>query len=159
MWLGFFTKVIDLADTIVFALRKKNNQITFLHVYHHSTILVASYFGDKFVGGGNSFILLLLNSLVHTVMYAYYGLASLGPHMQPYLWWKKYLTQLQLVSFRSYLRIYFVWNFELFYAFEVPIYRCDDSFVCELLDSELRISSRVLVILRYLRPHSSCSVP
>jgi elongation of very long chain fatty acids protein 4 len=77
-------------------------------VYHHSTILAASYFGDKYVGGGNSFILLLLNSLVHTVMYAYYGLAALGPHMQPYLWWKMYLTQLQLVKQLSLLLINFL---------------------------------------------------
>ncbi len=32
-------------------------------------------------------------------MYAYYGLAAFGPHMQPYLWWKRYITQLQIVQF------------------------------------------------------------
>lgn len=32
-------------------------------------------------------------------MYAYYGLSALGPHMQPYLWWKKYITQLQIIQF------------------------------------------------------------
>lgn len=31
-------------------------------------------------------------------MYGYYGLAALGPHMQKYLWWKKYLTIIQIVS-------------------------------------------------------------
>ena len=36
--------------------------------------------------------------MVHSVMYLYYALAALGPWMRPYLWWKKYLTQLQLVS-------------------------------------------------------------
>ena len=29
-------------------------------------------------------------------MYSYYALAALGPRLQPFLWWKKYLTQLQL---------------------------------------------------------------
>lgn len=38
-----------------------------------------------------------LNSFIHVVMYTYYGLAGLGPHMQKYLWWKKYLTWMQLV--------------------------------------------------------------
>ena len=38
-----------------------------------------------------------LNSFIHVIMYIYYGLAGLGPHMQKYLWWKKYLTRLQLV--------------------------------------------------------------
>ena len=38
-----------------------------------------------------------LNSFIHVIMYIYYGLAGLGPSMQKYLWWKKYLTRLQLV--------------------------------------------------------------
>ena len=32
-------------------------------------------------------------------MYAYYGLAAFGPHMQKYLWWKRYITQIQIVQF------------------------------------------------------------
>lgn len=27
----------------------------------------------------------------------YYGLAALGPEVQKYLWWKKYITKMQLV--------------------------------------------------------------
>ena len=38
------------------------------------------------------------NSFVHVVMYAYYGLSAVGPQMRPYLWWKRYITKLQLVS-------------------------------------------------------------
>ncbi len=39
----------------------------------------------------------ILNSFIHVIMYVYYGLTALGPHMQKYLWWKKYLTCIQLV--------------------------------------------------------------
>lgn len=46
----------------------------------------------------SAFFIGLLNTFVHIVMYSYYGLAALGPHMQKYLWWKRYLTSLQLVS-------------------------------------------------------------
>ena len=35
-------------------------------------------------------------------MYSYYGLAALGPWIQPYLWWKKYITILQLYQFVLY---------------------------------------------------------
>jgi hypothetical protein len=42
----------------------------------------------------------MLNSFVHTVMYAYYGLSTLGDGVKKFLWWKKYLTQMQLVSDR-----------------------------------------------------------
>jgi elongation of very long chain fatty acids protein 4 len=83
---------------IFFALRKKEKQITVLHVFHHSTMFPYGWLGIKYVGGGQTFFLCMLNSLVHTVMYAYYMFAAFGPHMQPYLWWKKYLTQLQLVT-------------------------------------------------------------
>jgi GNS1/SUR4 family len=31
--------------------------------------------------------------------YTYYMLAAIGPHMQKYLWWKKYLTSMQMVQF------------------------------------------------------------
>lgn len=40
----------------------------------------------------------MVNSFVHVVMYTYYGLAGLGPKVQKYLWWKRYVTILQLVS-------------------------------------------------------------
>lgn len=32
-------------------------------------------------------------------MYTYYLIAGLGPEYQKYLWWKKYVTELQLVQF------------------------------------------------------------
>ena len=39
-----------------------------------------------------------LNSFIHVIMYSYYGLTAFGPWIQKYLWWKRYLTMLQLVS-------------------------------------------------------------
>lgn len=38
-----------------------------------------------------------LNSFIHVLMYSYYGLSTI-PSMHRYLWWKRYLTQAQLVS-------------------------------------------------------------
>lgn len=34
----------------------------------------------------------------------YYGLAALGPEIQRYLWWKKYITKMQLVIFYTILK-------------------------------------------------------
>lgn len=39
----------------------------------------------------------LINSFIHVLMYAYYMLSAI-PAMQKYLWWKKYLTSMQIVS-------------------------------------------------------------
>ncbi|KAK7159214.1 hypothetical protein R3I94_005518 [Phoxinus phoxinus] len=98
-WWFYFSKVIELTDTMFFILRKKNNQLTFLHVYHHGTMIFNWWAGVKYVAGGQSFLIGLINSFVHVVMYMYYGLAALGPQMQKYLWWKRYLTSLQLLQF------------------------------------------------------------
>ncbi|XP_075887713.1 ELOVL fatty acid elongase 8a [Nelusetta ayraudi] len=98
-WWFYFSKVIELSDTVFFILRKKNSQLTFLHVYHHATMIFNWWAGVKYVAGGQSFLIGLINSLVHVVMYLYYGLAALGPHMSRYLWWKRYLTSLQLLQF------------------------------------------------------------
>ena len=49
----------------------------------------------------SAFFVAMLNSFVHIFMYTYYGLAAIGPHMQKYLWWKRYLTRMQLVSIYS----------------------------------------------------------
>lgn len=53
----------------------------------------------KFVPGGHGSIVGLVNSLVHVIMYSYYFLAAFGPRIEPYLWWKRYITQLQLAQF------------------------------------------------------------
>lgn len=49
--------------------------------------------------GGHSTFFGLLNTFVHIVMYSYYLFAAMGPQFQKYLWWKKYLTALQMVKF------------------------------------------------------------
>lgn len=32
-------------------------------------------------------------------MYSYYAASAMGPRLKPYLWWKKYLTIIQLIQF------------------------------------------------------------
>ncbi|CAL8344910.1 unnamed protein product [Lota lota] len=98
-WLYYFSKFIEMLDTIFFVLRKKNSQVTFLHVYHHSIMPFTWWFGVRFAGGGLGTFHALLNSIVHVIMYTYYGLTALGPSFQKYLWWKKYLTSIQLIQF------------------------------------------------------------
>lgn len=52
----------------------------------------------KFVSGGHGTLLGFINSFIHIIMYAYYLLSAMGPKVQKYLWWKKYITILQIVS-------------------------------------------------------------
>ncbi|KAI1305302.1 Elongation of very long chain fatty acids protein 1 [Halotydeus destructor] len=95
----FLTKIVDFADTIFFVLRKKYNQASFLHVFHHGVMPIMSAVGLKFYPAGYSGFLPIINIFVHAVMYSYYALACAGEEMKKHLWWKKYITQIQMVQF------------------------------------------------------------
>ncbi|GBM69375.1 Elongation of very long chain fatty acids protein 1, partial [Araneus ventricosus] len=92
---------------VIFVLRKKDSQIIFLHVFHHTTVPVIAWLGVSYGPGGYNSFYPMVNSFVHVWMYLYYGLASLGPESQKYLGWKKYLTSLQLAQF-AVVSLYFV---------------------------------------------------
>lgn len=98
-WWYYFSKFTEFFDTFFFVLRKKYDQVTTLHVIHHGIMPLSVWFGVKFTPGGHSTFFGLLNTFVHIIMYSYYLLAAMGPQMQKYLWWKKYLTALQMVQF------------------------------------------------------------
>ena len=94
------SKFIDLLDTIFFVLRKKYNQITFLHLSHHGLVPIITCLGIRFLNGGNTHFCGFINAFVHIVMYSYYLLAAMGPRIQSIISkWKKYVTTLQIVQF------------------------------------------------------------
>ncbi|GJQ75481.1 hypothetical protein Trydic_g17568 [Trypoxylus dichotomus] len=99
VWWYYIAKLTELLDTVFFVLRKKNNQITFLHVYHHFMMPICGWIGVKFLPGGHGTLLGVINSFIHIWMYLYYMIASLGPQYQQYLWWKKHLTEMQMIQF------------------------------------------------------------
>ncbi|XP_066261018.1 very long chain fatty acid elongase AAEL008004-like [Euwallacea similis] len=98
-WWYFFSKFTEFFDTLFFVLRKKFDHITTLHVIHHGIMPMSVWFGVKYYPGGHSTFFGLLNTFVHIVMYFYYFLTALGPQVQKYLWWKKYLTTFQMIQF------------------------------------------------------------
>uniref|UniRef100_A0A670I6D9 Elongation of very long chain fatty acids protein n=1 Tax=Podarcis muralis TaxID=64176 RepID=A0A670I6D9_PODMU len=55
LWWYYFSKVIEFADTMFFVLRKKNSQITFLHVYHHATMFNIWWCVMNWIPCGQSF--------------------------------------------------------------------------------------------------------
>lgn len=99
VWWYFASKGIEFADTLFFILRKKDRQLTFLHKYHHSSMFLVWWTAVRFVPGGSAIVPIVVNSLVHVLMYTYYGVSAIGPRMQKYLWWKRHLTIIQLVQF------------------------------------------------------------
>lgn len=99
VWLYYFSKLVEFTDTTFFVLRGKFNQVTFLHVYHHATMPLIWWIGVKWHAGGITHIGPICNSFIHVVMYSYYFWSSFGARFQRFLWWKKYLTVLQLAQF------------------------------------------------------------
>ena len=95
-----YTKFFDLVDTVFFVLRKKQSHLTFLHLYHHFMVPVLGWVALKLAPTCQPIaVFALLNTLVHTIMYSYYALAAFGPSIQKYLWWKRYITLIQITQF------------------------------------------------------------
>jgi hypothetical protein len=72
-------------------------KVSFLHIYHHTTIAWAWWIALRFSPGGDIYFGALLNSAIHVLMYSYYALALLKVGCP----WKRYLTQAQLLQFTS----------------------------------------------------------
>lgn len=62
-------------------------------------LLIFNFFSKQFVPTGHLTFFGFLNAFVHIIMYTYYMIAAIGPEMQKYLWWKKYLTTIQMIQF------------------------------------------------------------
>ena len=95
IWVHYNNKFIELLDTLWMILRKKNNQISFLHCYHHVLLIWAWFLVCKVETGGDVYFGACVNSFIHIVMYGYYTLALLNVPCP----WKKYITTLQLCQF------------------------------------------------------------
>ncbi|CAF4754620.1 unnamed protein product [Pieris macdunnoughi] len=108
IWIYFAAKVTELLDTIFFVLRKKDSQVTFLHLYHHSVMMIGTWMYLKYWPSYTLMFIGFMNALVHVFMYTYYGLAALGPKVTKYIFWKKYMTKLQLLQFFCIIAHYIV---------------------------------------------------
>ncbi|XP_053661721.1 elongation of very long chain fatty acids protein 7-like [Anopheles marshallii] len=91
----YLSKLSEFADTVFFVLRKKQSQITDLHVYHHSLTPMEAWILTKFIAGGNATLPNVINNFVHVLMYFYYMLSAMGYK----IWWKKYMTEVQIIQF------------------------------------------------------------
>lgn len=111
--LFLLSRLADFLDTIWFVLRKKQSHISFLHVFHHSYVPTVAYVATRWIPVvPNAMSFPFINSAIHVVMYAYYLLATF-PALRPHLWWKRYLTGLQMLQFVTVL-IYNVFGYFYF---------------------------------------------
>lgn len=103
LWLFYVSKVWDFWDTIFIVIGKKWNQLSFLHVYHHTTIFLFYWVNVNINFDGDVFLTVLLNGFIHTVMYTYYFICmhtkdpKTGKSLP--IWWKSSLTMFQMIQF------------------------------------------------------------
>lgn len=92
LWCVVFTvsKLLELGDTAFVVLRKK--PLIFLHWYHHTTVLLCSWFGHTTFTPALFFV--SINFAIHAVMYAYFFLMAL--HAVPSWFDAKWLTVAQI---------------------------------------------------------------
>ncbi|XP_029851712.2 elongation of very long chain fatty acids protein AAEL008004-like [Ixodes scapularis] len=95
-WWYIFVRIADFMDTFFFVATKKFSHITFLHVIHHFLVVLNGWLWLTLGSDGHIVMALCFNTMVHVIMYGYYFLSALGPRVRKYLWWKKYLTGLQI---------------------------------------------------------------
>lgn len=59
---------------------------------------LGTYAGVGWVSGGHLIVLGIMNTYVHSIMYFYFFLTSFKPELKTSIWWKKNITQVQMVN-------------------------------------------------------------
>ena len=99
IWWFYVIKGLEFLDTVFFILRKKFYKISFLHIFNHATMFPIWWMCTAFFANGTSGLAALINSIIHIIMYYYYIVSTIGPRYQKWIWWKKYIVQMQMLQF------------------------------------------------------------
>lgn len=91
----YLSKILEFIDTFLIILSGSIKRLTFLHVYHHATVVIMCYL---WLHSSQSLfpLVLVTNSSVHVLMYTYYLLCALGVRPR----WKRIVTECQIVQFQ-----------------------------------------------------------
>lgn len=102
IYIHFLSKIFDYLDTLFIVLRKKHNQFSFLHLYHHWSVLIiwgitflVARKHNQITINGSYTLLGLMNSIIHFLMYSHYLITSYGIRNP----WKNWLTKAQIIQF------------------------------------------------------------
>lgn len=92
-WMFTLSKVPELGDTVFIVLRKQ--PLIFLHWYHHVTVLLYAWYSySDYIATARWFV--LMNYIVHSIMYSYYALKALKFRVSRYV--SMFITTAQLAQ-------------------------------------------------------------
>ncbi|PFH36415.1 fatty acid elongase [Besnoitia besnoiti] len=97
VWLFYLTKIVDLMDTVFIVCRGKWAQFSFLHIYHHASILYMMWINASVGYDGDIYFAVFANGSIHVMMYTYYLMASLNIGVARYI--KQFITRMQMTQF------------------------------------------------------------
>ena len=96
LYVFYISKILDFMDTFFIIAGQSWAQLSFLHVYHHFTIFLFYWLNLNVGFDGDVYLTIVLNGLIHTVMYTYYFVSL---HTKEKIFWKPALTMSQMVQF------------------------------------------------------------
>ncbi|CAL1678652.1 unnamed protein product [Lasius platythorax] len=100
IWWLLLLKIFDLVETCLFVLRKKQNQVSTLHVYHHVSNIFFGWLYLKYILDERATLFTLINCSIHVIMYMYYFVSARGPEYQQMISpLKPFITRIQMVQF------------------------------------------------------------
>lgn len=93
LWANMFvwSKFPELLDTAFLVLRKK--PISFLHAFHHTTVLTVCWFAGQYQLPIGIFVA-SINYVIHSIMYFYYFLHAIEKRPK----WGRIITQMQIAQ-------------------------------------------------------------
>jgi len=143
VYVFYLSKYYEMVDTILLALKKK--PIIFLHIFHHMVMVPVTWkwLDDQWLNG--SWWCTFVNSLVHCFMYYYYFLTSIGRTV----WWKKYITQGQLIQFFTGFVMVSIW----FIIRNQPKYQCKGGLPAALFSHSMNCLMIILFFRFYFKTY------
>jgi len=93
----YLSKVLDFADTVFMIVKRSWRQMSFLHVYHHTSIFLIYWLNAQAFYDGDIYLTIVLNGTIHFIMYGYYLATSFNVQVPTFI--KKSITNAQLIQF------------------------------------------------------------
>lgn len=107
-WVYVFalSKYLELFDTLWIILKNPEKPVELLHWWHHITVLLFTWYASMWLLGAGLFFM-TLNALIHSFMYLYYFLMSIGYKPS----WAKLLTigQITQMILGTMINVYWVY--------------------------------------------------